>query len=283
MNRVPIYLGFAALAGFLIARAITVDPPPAVADAPRTDRPGSVTELPATAAAHAIDLAELQRRLQDESRARRGLERKLGALERRVAELAQRSETAPLSGSGGSGDGKDTDAAVDGDSGRAWFDEQALIVAGINESRALELRMFFEQLELERLRLRDRAAREDWDRSARRAEFELLDQREESLRTRLGEDEYAAYLYASGRPNRVQVSSVLESAPAGQAGIRAGDQIVRYAGERIYNPRELRAATAAGTFGEPVEIEVERDGESLQFYLARGPMGVRTDALSIVP
>ena len=282
MNRLPVYLGIAALAGFLIARAIPVDPPPVQAEAPEIGG-GTVTARSATPAATAIELAEMHRRLQDESRARRVLARKVGALERRVAELAQRAGTAPVTGSGGSEDGIDTDVTVDSDTGRAWFDEQALIASGMNEARAQELRLFFEQLELERLRLLDRAAREGWDRSARRAEFEILDQREESLQARLGEDEYAAYLYASGRPNRVEVSSVLASAPAGQAGIRAGDRILRYAGQRIYNPRELRAATAAGTFGEPVAIEVERDGETLQIYLARGPMGVRTDALSIVP
>ena len=169
------------------------------------------------------------------------------------------------------------------DAGSDWFDERALVASGMSEARALELRTFFEQLELERLRLRDRAAREGWDRPARRAELELLDAREDALRERLGEDEYAAYLYASGRPNRVEITSVLASAPAGQAGIRAGDRILRYANERIYSPRELRAATVAGVFGDPVEIEIERGGETLRFYLARGPMGVRTDGLSIAP
>lgn len=283
MNRIPIYLGIAVLAGFVIARTIPVDPPPARAEAPEFDGGKAVTARSGAPAAAAIELAEIRRRLQDESRARRVLERKVGALERQIAELAQRAEPAPVTGSGGSDGGIETDVMADSDTGRAWFDEQALIASGINEARAQELRLFFEQLEFERLRLRDRAAREGWDRSARRAEFEILAEREESLQARLSEDEYAAYLYASGRPNRVEVSSVLESAPAGQAGIRAGDQILRYAGERIYNSRELRAATAAGTFGEPVEIEVERDGETLQFYLARGPMGVRTDALSVVP
>ena len=282
MNRIVIYVGLAAVAGFLVARALPVDSPPARVEAPASSAGRGATPLPPPTAVQSVlpavtdaELADLRRQLHDESRARRELERKLEALERQISELAQRTDIGPIAG--------EDDSAVAADTGRAWFDEQALIASGMNEARALELRLFFEQLEFERLQLRDRAAREGWDRSARRSEFEILDEREDSLRARLGEDEYAAYLYASGRPNRVEVTSVLASAPAGQAGIRAGDQILRYANQRIYSPRELRAATAAGTFGDPVEIEVERDGETLQVYLARGPMGVRTDSRSIPP
>ena len=277
------YVGLAAVAGFLVAQAIPVGSPPAYPGAPMAAGIRDESSKSRMSAPADVELADLRRRLQDESSARRQLERKVDALERRIAELAQRSETAPEQVSDHADDAAGVDPTMENDAGRAWFDEQALIASGINEARAQELRLFFEQLEFERLRLRDRAAREGWDRSARRAEFEILEGREDSLRERLSENEYAAYLYASGRPNRVEVTSVLESAPAGQAGIRAGDQILRYANERIYSPRELRAATTAGIFGDPVEIEVERDGETLRFYLARGPMGVRTDALSIAP
>lgn len=281
-SRILLYFGLAAAAGFLVARAIPLDSSPAHPRASasavgRAEAPQS--GLPVSAD---VEFADLRRRLQDESRARRELERKVDALERLIGELTRPPDSAPDIGFDDAGDG-DAGATTDGEAGRAWFDEQALVASGMNEARAQELRLFFEQLEFERMRLRDRAAREGWDRSARRAEFEILDEREDTLRAQLGEDEYAAYLYASGRPNRVEVASVLASAPAGLAGIRAGDRILRYANERIYSPRELRAATAAGTFGDPVEIEVERDGQSLRFYLARGPMGVRTDALSIAP
>jgi hypothetical protein len=283
MKRNLLYLGLAAVAGFLIARSLPVGSPPTPLAVPASAGSRAAAPQSELSAANEVEFDGLRRRLQDESRARRDLERKVDALERRLAEMTQRIETAPQTGFDEVDDGAGAGPAVDADRGRAWFDEQALIASGIDEARALELRLFFEQLEFERLRLRDRAAREGWDRSARRAEFAILEEREDSLRERLGEDEYAAYLYASGRPNRVEITSVLASAPAGQAGIRAGDRILRYANQRIYSPRELRAATAAGTFGDPVEIEVERDGETLQVYLARGPMGVRTDALSIAP
>ena len=240
----------------------------------------SATESALPAAA---EVGELRRRLDDEIRARRELERRLEALEREVAGLESDSQRRPVVEAGSAaGDAESEAGSADG-SRRAWFDEQALVASGIDEARARELKLYFEQLELERLRLRDRAAREGWDGSRRRQEFALLGEREDSLREQLGEHEYAAYLYAAGRPNSVEITSVLASAPAGQAGIRSGDRILRYAGERIYSPRELRLATTGGEFGAPVEIEVERDGETLRVYLARGPMGVRTGPLSVAP
>jgi len=79
------------------------------------------------------------------------------------------------------------------------------------------------------------------------------------------------------------VTSVLASAPAGQAGIEAGDHILRYDNQRMYNWRDLRTATTSGDISDVVEVEVDRDGETLQFYLARGPLGIRMDSLSVAP
>jgi S1-C subfamily serine protease len=113
--------------------------------------------------------------------------------------------------------------------------------------------------------------------------LQTLDNREQELRDQLGDAAYDAYLYAAGRPNRLVVTSVLESAPAGQAGIVTGDRIVGYDNRRIYNWRDLRNAMSGGSITDTVEIEVERDGHSLQFYLNRGPLGVRTDSQSLAP
>ncbi|MDH3387295.1 MAG: PDZ domain-containing protein, partial [Gammaproteobacteria bacterium] len=168
-------------------------------------------------------------------------------------------------------------------SGQGWFDEQALIETGIDSAQASQLKLFFEQLEMERLYLRDRSAREGWDRARLREEMRRLDSSEESLREQLGDSAYDAYLYASGQPNRVAVTSVLASAQAGQAGIVAGDHILRYDSQRIYNWRDLRTATTSGDITDVVEVEIERDGETLRFYLARGPLGIRMDSLSVAP
>ena len=289
MSKIWLLAGSAALALILAVVALRVDSPPA-GERPRAEP--AIRQDPAPQVQSAAiesprsgggEIAELRRRLDDETRARRELERQLEALEREVAELRKGVARDPASETASETAGADAGTESDGAGGRAWFDEQALVAAGMDAARARELKLFFEQLELERLRLRDRAAREGWDRAQRRDGFEALEDRENSLREQLGEDEYAAYLYAAGRPNQVEVTDVLASAPAGQAGILAGDRILRYANERIYSPRELRVATTQGEVGEPIEVEVERDGETLRFYLSRGPMGVRTGSLSIAP
>jgi len=225
-----------------------------------------------------LDLTELQRSLQDEIRARRALEEKLDRLVRRVAEMGVAMEASP--GTVAADDAATNDAEV---AGQAWFDEQALIEGGMDSVQASQLKAFFEQLEMERLYLRDQAAREDWDRARLRDEFRQLDDKEESLRDQLGESAYDAYLYASGQSNRVAVTGVLASAQAGQAGIEAGDHILRYDNQRVYNWRDLRTATTSGDISDVVEVEVDRDGETLQFYLARGPLGIRMDSLSVAP
>ena len=225
-----------------------------------------------------LDLTELQGSLQDEIRARRALEKKFDRLVRRVAEMGAIVEPTPSTVAADDAATNDSEVA-----GKGWFDERALIEGGMDSVQASQLKTFFEQLEMERLYLRDQAAREGWDRVRLRDEFRLLDDKEESLRDQLGESAYDAYLYASGQSNRVAVASVLTSAQAGQAGIEAGDHILRYDNQRVYNWRDLRAATTSGDITDVVEVEVDRDGETLQFYLARGPLGIRMDSLSVAP
>lgn len=224
------------------------------------------------------DLTELQRSLRDEIRARRALEKKLDRLVRRVAEMGAIAGASPSTVAADDAATNDSEVA-----GKGWFDEQALIEGGMDSVQASQLKTFFEQLEMERLYLRDQAARENWDRVRLRDEFRQLNDKEESLRDQLGESAYDAYLYASGQTNRVAVTSVLASAQAGQAGIEAGDHILRYDNQRVYSWRDLRTATTSGDITDVVEVEVDRDGETLQFYLARGPLGIRMDSLSVAP
>jgi S1-C subfamily serine protease len=79
------------------------------------------------------------------------------------------------------------------------------------------------------------------------------------------------------------VSSVLATAQAGAAGIQSGDHILRYDNQRIYSGFELRQATTGGNAIDSVSVEVERDGEILEFYLIRGPLGIRMNSVSVAP
>jgi hypothetical protein len=279
-------VGLALVFGIAVGMMIS-DGPEAPAAKPQTPEIEQSTAAPEVAGENADTharaepgISELNRLLQNEIRARRALQRKLEALERQVAAL---DRDKMLGTSQEAVEQESGDADHIGLPGQGWFDQQALLDSGMDGSLVSELKSTFERLEMERLYLRDQAAREGWDRERIRNEMQLLESTEDDLRERLGESAYDAYLYASGQTNRVAVSSVLESAQAGQAGIKPGDHIIRYDSQPIYNWMELRSATTSGNIGDSVEVEVDRDGETLQFYLMRGPLGIRMDALRVAP
>lgn len=227
------------------------------------------------------DIAELERLLQYEINARQDLEKKFELLSQKRASFDSGSqsflETASTESVSIDGEADVSTA----DSG--WFNEQALIDSGMGSSQASELKGHFEQLEMERLYLRDRSIRESWSREKYREAVQSLDSKEGELENQLGESMYDSYLYASGRPNRVSVTSVFPSAQAGIAGIVSGDHIIRYDNQRIYNGFDLREATTGGNAGDTVALEVERDGKTIQFYLVRGPLGIRMNSVSVAP
>ncbi len=227
------------------------------------------------------DIAELERLLQYEINARQELEKKFELLSQKGANFDSGSQSflETESNESVSSDGESDFSTAD----RGWFNEQALIDSGMGSSQASELKGHFEQLEMERLYLRDRSIRESWSREKYREAVQSLDSKEGELENQLGESMYDSYLYASGRPNRVSVTSVLPSAQAGIAGIVSGDHIIRYDNQRIYNGFGLREATTGGNAGDTVALEVERDGKTIQFYLVRGPLGIRMNSVSVAP
>jgi hypothetical protein len=227
------------------------------------------------------DIAELERLLQYEINARQELEKKVELLSQKGANSDSGSQSLleTESTESVSSDGESDVSTAD----RGWFNEQALIDSGMGSSQASELKGHFEQLEMERLYLRDRSIRESWSREKYREAVQSLDSKEGELENQLGESMYDSYLYASGRPNRVSVASVFPSAQAGIAGIVSGDHIIRYDNQRIYNWFDLREATTGGNAGDTVALEVERDGITIQFYLVRGPLGIRMNSVSVAP
>ena len=227
------------------------------------------------------DINQLNRQFKNEIRARQALELKVEALSRQMAKLDDNLQSFKASNDSKQ-EANDSDSEVSG-SDDNWFNEQALVDSGMSSSRASEIKTYFEQLELERLYLRDQSIRESWDRAKYREALQTLANQEDDLRNQLSESEYDAYLYASGQTNRVAVTSVLASAQAGTAGIKSGDHIIRYDNQRIYSGFDLREATAGGNIDDTVALEVERDGETLQFYLPRGPLGIRMNSVSVAP
>jgi hypothetical protein len=96
------------------------------------------------------------------------------------------------------------------------------------------------------------------------------------IRSELGEQNYERYLNANGWPTSASVGSVIGGSPGENAGLRAGDNVLSYAGERVFNLDEINQLTIQGQVGESVLIKVERNGEPVQLTIPRGPIGINS-------
>jgi membrane-associated protease RseP (regulator of RpoE activity) len=180
--------------------------------------------------------------------------------------------------------GDEVPPEVEPSPGQAWFDPRRLAAAGLPERDVDELHRLYEDVELQRLYLQNQAQRERWPRDRLATELAALDERLLSVREDYGEDAYDWFLYAAGRANRVVVEGVLGGSAAAEAGLRTGDAIVRYDGERIFKPPTLIRGTLAGRLNETVEVEIERqDGTRTTVTLPRGPVGVRLGRRTVEP
>jgi hypothetical protein len=249
--------------------------------APRSEALPRAAAVPAPFDPGAGALAQLGAQLAEERAARQALAEEVASLRTEVAKLSG-AASSPVAALPPGHPALAPGAAPP--AGAPEFDEQALLDAGFGEREAQQLRERLEQQELERLYLRDRAVREGWLASPRFVqESSALDAKTRGLREELGDERYDWLLFASGQSNRVVVQSVLESSPAGTAGMRAGDAIVSYADARLFDAVSLRDATTQGRPGETVPVEISRDGETLRVFVPRGPLGVRLEESRVRP
>lgn len=159
-----------------------------------------------------------------------------------------------------------------------------LAAAGFTEKEAATLRRRQGEIQMQQVELDDRARREGWVNTPRYyQEISKLSNDMDPIRRELGDDAFDRYLFATGRPNRIRVGRVIETSPAEQAGLRPGDVIVSYAGERVFSTQQLTSLRSGGERGLPVSLEITRDGIPMQITLPRGPMGVQTQADLVNP
>jgi C-terminal processing protease CtpA/Prc len=224
-------------------------------------------------------LNSLQKRLSQEERQRHSLQKRVTELERKLKKLQLITKSIedeePVAE-------KDTEisAEVEEELDR----ETQLVAAGLEPQQAKSITQFLGDIEMERLYLHDQATREGWLGTPRyRQEIMTLVEREEELRLELGDTDYDLYLYGTGQPNRVIIQSVIEDSPAQKVGIQSKDIAYSYAGNRLYSMRDLVTATTEGIANESVLLEVIRDGNIYEFYLPRGPLGVRVTSESHKP
>ncbi len=219
-------------------------------------------------------VADLENALQAEIEQR-------AALEQRVAELGAALEELRGGASVPAAREREPDAAVavqngrPDDAGRGFRGQDTkeerigvLVSAGFSPDRAAWIDTRTSELTMQRLQAQYQRRRGDTVDPA------LLDNAAATLRLELGEAEYERYLEAFGMPTKVGVANVIASSPAEVAGLRAGDEIVTYAGTRVFDMRELNNLTVEGTPGQPVVLDVQRDGQNLQLVMPRGPIGI---------
>lgn len=176
------------------------------------------------------------------------------------------------------------DARARRDRRRVGLSEDSLTEAGLDPQTAALLKSRVDELAMERLYMRDNATREGWLNSQRfRDEMRRMSDVRQVIRDDFGDQAYDSYLFAMGRPNRLSVDNVIANSPAQISGLQAGDRLLRYDGQRIYNQGELSRGTSGGRAGEMVPVQLMRDGNMIDIYIPRGPLGVNLSNLSEKP
>lgn len=104
--------------------------------------------------------------------------------------------------------------------------------------------------------------------------FDTVNSPQAILRSEIGDDAYARYLESQGQPSAIRVMQVLSGSPGSSAGLQAGDELVSYNGQRVFDVMDLRNQTMQGDPGEDVVIEVDRNGMRIQLTVPRGPIGL---------
>lgn len=192
------------------------------------------------------------------------LSRRVSALEAQLTELASEEHM--------------EEEQVFGTPVETGLSQAALIEAGVEPMLADDIVRRQSRLDMQELELRDQAGREGWSRSERFFdELRLLRGDADSLREEIGEDAYDRFLYLTGQPNRIVITSVIGDSPAQVSGIRSGDLFLEYDGSRIFGANDLRDATRSGQKGESVGATVLREGQVVHVMVPRGPLGVRMD------
>jgi len=265
-------LGLGVLAGYTLLRA--------VAPEPTTQDAGAPPDLP-VAGDPGDTLARLQQQLAQAEQERVWLSERVAALEAVIGEFGMDQSTG--TGTPETSNEKVTESATP-PAQTFRSSVEALIAAGIPTEQAAWIQARLDEYDLKQLYLKDRASREDWLNTPRynkeRREYLTAYQ---ALRPEIGDDTYDRMLYTLGRANRVVVRDTMQNSPGEQYGLQANDRIIEYDGQRVFTSQELNALVSQGNADEPVLVRVQRDEQQLDFYLPRGPIGVRLAASREAP
>lgn len=222
-------------------------------------------------------LLALERTIGEERQARQLLQEELVYLTEEVESLREQAGDLPEASPAAISAAVTPDSSVAqnrrgrfGDRNSPEYRVQRLVDAGISPDRAEWILQREAQVRLSLMEARYAA-----QRSGEPTDYGALQQEEmAAFRNELGSADYERYLEGTGRPTSVVVGSVLDTSPAQNVGILPGDEIVNYAGSRVYNMSDLNRAMLEGVAGETVTATVVRDGVTMQIALRRGPLGI---------
>lgn len=257
------------------AEPATVGTSTAEFDEDPTDGAAAPTATPESS--DVVAARSIQARLDDEAAARRRLDAELATVKRTLLDLEDQLGTLLQAR-------QEAEEQSERQVRRRQVDASTLVEAGFDSDEATFLADRWGQQQMALLELRDEATREGWVETPRFEEAaRAVRSGPESMREELDEDSYERFLFSIGRSNRVTVEGVIPSSPAQAIGLEQGDVIVRYDGNRVYSGHDLRAAIAAGEGDLPATLEIDRDGETYELELPRGPIGVSVGAKSVEP
>jgi hypothetical protein len=147
---------------------------------------------------------------------------------------------------------------------------QRLVAAGFDPTTADWILTRESELQMQALRSRYEAGRNGSTVDFYRQSSEFRSQ----LRQELGDARFERYLQANGESLHVTIGTVLDSSPAQSVGLRVGDRIVSYGGERVFSMTDLTQQILHGVPEQQVIIEFLRDDMPMQVVLPRGPVGI---------
>ena len=268
-----VYLAGGLVGGFALSALLSDEPAPANAPA----------SAPTAGASLEQRMVAIERRLDAVIAANAALggeiERIGGLIEASDALAAERRAVTPRSESAGNAtSGENADGESDSATGPGFerprrsrqrdLAEQ-LTAGGFSEGDARRIETRVEELRVAAMQSRYEAVRSGEPPGGAR-EIDAT----AALRTELGDAQYERFLEATGRPTRVGVASVLASSAAETAGILSGDEILAYGGERVFDLRDLNRVLLDGEPGQPVVVDIVREGQPMQIVMPRGPLGI---------
>ncbi len=270
MNKAVLFAALCLVFGIGVGAFVVVEMRPASIPDPQP------TGFDSTAPADERILA-LERALGEEREARQMLETELfllieevGTLTADRAESAEPDEPTEAASLNRGTAGRGIPGALPNRRGDPESRAEFLVQQGFTEDRAAYIAGRESELRFEVMQAQWQARRDgdavDWRGSVMNADL--------ALREELGATEYEQYLEANGRPTAIAVNGVLQSSPAEGAGLRMGDRITRYNGERVYNMMDINRLVGGYSGNSAVVIDIERDGVPMQVSLPPGPLGI---------